>query len=164
MIHGVTLVIKNSYTYCRIPGSGKTLEVRTLGCARRSLPPSSHTHHNLKARHIELAEQGTQGLYWFGSPMWCNALLRCGVVDCLLGWGWTVTREEQPPEERCSCSWRACVGEGDVNGLLSVPPSCLLLWWLVLFIEALVLFPNVGGKGSLNDQIWRETTSTSYPD
>ena len=29
---------------------------------------------------------------------------------------------------------------------------CLLRWWLVLFIEALVLFPNVGGKGSHNGQ------------
>ena len=29
----------------------------------------------------------------------------------------------------------------------------LLLWWLVLFIEALVLYPNVGGKGSNNGQI-----------
>ena len=28
----------------------------------------------------------------------------------------------------------------------------LLLWWLVLFMEALVLFPNVGGKGSHNGQ------------
>ena len=28
----------------------------------------------------------------------------------------------------------------------------LLMWWLVLFIEALVLFPNVGGKGSHNDR------------
>ena len=26
----------------------------------------------------------------------------------------------------------------------------LLWWWLVLFIVALVLFPNVGGKGSHN--------------
>ena len=28
-----------------------------------------------------------------------------------------------------------------------------LWWWLVLFIVALVLFPNVGGKGSHNDRI-----------
>ena len=24
-------------------------------------------------------------LYLFGPPMWCNTLLQCGVVDCLLG-------------------------------------------------------------------------------
>ena len=28
-----------------------------------------------------------------------------------------------------------------------------LWWWLVLFIVALVLFPNVGGKGSHNGRI-----------
>ena len=26
--------------------------------------------------------------------------------------------------------------------------GCLLLWWLVLFIEALVLFPNIEREGS----------------
>ena len=31
--------------------------------------------------------------------------------------------------------------------------NLLLWWWLALFIEALVLFPNVGGKGSNNGQI-----------
>ena len=46
---------------CRIAGSRKTLKVRTLGCARRSLPPpSSLTHHDLKAQLVELKEQGTQ--------------------------------------------------------------------------------------------------------
>ena len=27
----------------------------------------------------------TQDLYWFGPPLWCNTLLHCVVVDCLLG-------------------------------------------------------------------------------
>ena len=31
------------HTKCRISGSGKTLEVQTLGCARRSLLPLAHT-------------------------------------------------------------------------------------------------------------------------
>ena len=30
--------------------------------------------------------------------------------------------------------------------------SCRLRWWLVLFIEVMVLFPNVGGKGPHNAQ------------
>ena len=34
---------------CRISGSGKTLEVRTMGCARRSLPPLSSLSHDRKA-------------------------------------------------------------------------------------------------------------------
>ena len=30
--------------------------------------------------------------------------------------------------------------------------SCLLWWWLVLFIEALVLFPNIRREGTHNEQ------------
>ena len=41
---------------------------------------------------------------------------------------------------------------------------CLLLWWLVLFIEALVLFPNIEWEGVPQLPIQRGTTSTSYPD
>ena len=53
------------------------------------------------------------------------------------------TGEELPREERCSCGWRACVGEDDLDQL----PRPLLLWWLALFIEALVLFPNIEREG-----------------
>ena len=42
-----------------------------------------------------------------------------------------------------------CVVEDDLN---QFEISCLLLWWLVLFIEALVLFPNIEREGS---QQWR---------
>ena len=35
--------------------------------------------------------------------------------------------------------------EGELN---EFEMSCLLLWWLVLFIEALVLFPNIEREGS----------------
>ena len=44
----------------------------------------------------------------------------------------------------CSCAWCACVVEDDLNQL---EISCLLLWWLVIFIEALVLFPNIEREG-----------------
>ena len=43
---------------------------------------------------------------------------------------------------RCSCA--LCVGEDS--------PSSFLPWWLVLFIEALVLSPNIEREGS---QQWR---------
>ena len=39
-----------------------------------------------------------------------------------------------------------------------------LLWWLVLFIEALVLFPNIEREGSQQRPIWKGTASTTYPD
>ena len=40
----------------------------------------------------------TQDLYWFGPPLWCNTLLQCVVVDCVLGWWRTIQGEERPPE------------------------------------------------------------------
>ena len=39
-----------------------------------------------------------------------------------------------------------------------------LLWWLSLYIEALVLFPNIEREGSQQRPIREGTTSTSYPD
>ena len=71
---------------CRISGSGKTLEVRTLGCARRSLLPLAHALTAISRLSASNSQnKGTQDLYWFGPPMWCNTLLQCGVVDCLSG-------------------------------------------------------------------------------
>ena len=40
----------------------------------------------------------------------------------------------------------------------------LLLWWLILFIEALVLSPNIDQEGSQQWPIQKGTTSTAYPD
>ena len=53
------------------------------------------------------------------------------------------TREEQPPEVEVFLCVRACAR-------LWIP--CLLLWWLDLFIEALVLFPNIEREGSQQRQ------------
>ena len=39
-----------------------------------------------------------------------------------------------------------------------------LLWWLVLFIEALGLFPNIEWEGRQQRTFQRGTSSTSYPD
>ena len=51
-------------------------------------------------------------------------------------------REEQPPEVGVFLS--LCIEDG----LNQFGISCLLLWWLVLFIGALVLFPNIEREGS----------------
>ena len=42
--------------------------------------------------------------------------------------------------------------------------SCLLLWWLILFIEALVLSPNIERDVSQQWPILKGTASTTYPD
>ena len=40
----------------------------------------------------------------------------------------------------------------------------LLWWWLVLFIEALDLSPNIEREGSQQRPIRKGTASTTYPD
>ena len=40
----------------------------------------------------------------------------------------------------------------------------LLLWWLILFIEALVLSPKIEQEGSQQRPIRKGTASTAYPD
>ena len=70
---------------CRISGSGRPLRFEHWGVRRDLSPtdlrPISSRDLGWKPR----TTQGTQGLYWFGPPLWCNTLLQCGVVDCLLG-------------------------------------------------------------------------------
>ena len=47
--------------------------------------------------------------------------------------------EEEQPREGCSCG-------GVLLGKDSTQDA-LLLWWLALYIEALVLFPNIEREG-----------------
>ena len=82
-----------------------------------------------------------QDLYWFGPPLWCNNLLQC-VVWWIASWadGDEQYKEEQPREG-------LFLARGDeLLGGVQSPFS--LCGWLVLFIEALVLFPNIEREGS----------------
>ena len=91
---------------------------------------------------MERTTQETQGLYWFGPPLWCNTLLQC-VVWWIASWA----DDEQYRGKnsllrlRCSCAWCTSVARGDLEF------SYCLWWWLVLFIEALVLSPNIEREG-----------------
>ena len=113
----------------------------------------------------------TQGLYWFGPPLWCNSLLQC-VVWWIASWADDDEqyKEEQPREGLFLAGAMNCSVE--FSHLLSLclqptdrtPSFCLIVFldlpsplpfpcgWLVLFIEALVLFPNIEREGS---QQWR---------
>ena len=54
--------------------------------AHKDLSPSlAGTLYDLTAWLDEPKEHETLDLYWFGTPLWCNTLLQCGVVDCLMG-------------------------------------------------------------------------------
>ena len=92
---------------CWITGSGKTLEVWTLGCARRS-PPTNPRPSFAKISRTNSTSSQHKGhkIYTGSGHRWCVIpYSSVVVVDCLLGWGWTVQGKEQPPEARCSCVW-----------------------------------------------------------
>ena len=66
-------------TKCRILGSGRPLRFEHSGACGGLSPtdlcPISSRDFSWKQR----TTQGTQGLYWFGPPLWCNTLLQCVV-------------------------------------------------------------------------------------
>ena len=107
---------------------------------------------------MERTTQETQGLYWFGPPLWCNTLLQC-VVWWIASWADDDEqyKEEQPREGLFLARAMNCSEEFSHLSLsLSLLPPTdrtpFLCGWLVLFIEALVLFPNIEREGS---QQWR---------
>ena len=114
--------------------------------------------------------QEPQGLYWFGPPLWCNTLLQCVV------W-WIATWADDDEQYKGEQPREGLFLAGAMNyweelshlslslpDLLypSIPRSC---GWLVLLIEALVLFPKIKREGS---QQWRANlkgaASINYPD
>ena len=97
--------------------------------------------------------QETQGLYWFGPPLWCNTLLQC-VVWWIASWADDDEqyKEEQPCEGLFLAGVMNCWEELSHLSLSTNYPTSSLCGLLVLFIEALVLFPNIEREGS---QQWR---------
>ena len=128
---------------------------------------------------MERTTQETQGLYWFGPPLWCNTLLQC-VVWWIASWADDDEqyKEEQPREGLFLAGAMNCWEEfshpslslftivdlirSPLYSIIGLDPHPLDAWsrsplprscgWLVLFIEALVLFPNIEREGS---QQWR---------
>ena len=110
---------------------------------------------------MERTTQETQGLYWFGPPLWCNTLLQC-VVWWIASWADDDEQyKEEQPREGLFLAGAMNYWEELSHPSLSLylifsilrslrPP--LLCGWMVLFIEALVLFPNIEREGS---QQWR---------
>ena len=47
---------------------------------------------------MERTTQETQGLYWFGPPLWCNTLLQC-VVWWIASWADDEQYKEEQPRE-----------------------------------------------------------------
>ena len=87
---------------------------------------------------MERIAQETQGLYWFGPPLWCNTLLQC-VVWWIASWADDDEqyKEEQPREglflagvmnywEEFSHPSLSLSDSLILDSLLPVPPS--LLW------------------------------------
>ena len=61
---------------------------------------------------MERTAQETQGLYWFGPPLWCNTLLQC-VVWWIASWADDDEqyKEEQPREGLFLAGAMNCKGE-----------------------------------------------------
>ena len=88
---------------------------------------------------MERSAQETQGLYWFGPPLWCNTLLQC-VVWWIASWADDEQyKEEQPHEGLFLAEGMNCQEEFSHPSLslfsilspISIPLPC---GWLVLFI------------------------------
>ena len=83
---------------------------------------------------------------------------QCGVIPYSSEVWWIAScAEDEQVQGKNSLLRRGVLGIDELVWLrmewIRSKMSCLLLWWIVLFIEALVLFPNLGGKGSNNGQI-----------
>src|SRR3954463_14612267 len=58
-----------------------------------------------KGLTTERTTQKTQGLYWFGPPLWCNTLLQCG--------GWIASWADEEESVQVNGLARACSWLGD---------------------------------------------------
>ena len=115
---------------CYLSDSGfrQTLKVRTLGCARRSLPLPTRVSSPRKGSNLHEEQHKGHEVYTSSghrcgvipySSLWCGGLPQGPVMNN--------TMEELPREGRSSCG-----GAASWEGL---NPDPFLLWWLALFIE-----------------------------
>ena len=65
---------------CRISGSGRPLRFEHWGARGGFTLYLPAPLHLTKIYAMERTAQETQGLYWFGPPLWCNTLLQCVVI------------------------------------------------------------------------------------
>ena len=86
---------------------------------------------------MERTAQETQGLYWFGPPLWCNTLLQC-VVWWIASWADDDEqyKEEQPREGLFLAGAMNCWEEFSHRSLslslLSLFPPCCVGGWSYL--------------------------------
>ena len=84
---------------CRISGSGRPLRFEHWGVHGDLSPTDLRPISSRDLSWKQQGTQGTQGLYWFGPPLWCNTLLQCAV--CWIA-SWADDdeqyKEEQPRE------------------------------------------------------------------
>ena len=106
---------------CRMWGSGKTLKVRTLGCARSSFPPTDLRPSSLRSSG-RTRNSERRGIYTSSGH-------HCGVIPYSSVWWWiaSLADEEQYKGKnsllrlRCSCALWTCGREFD-----PVPPPFFL--------------------------------------
>ena len=115
---------------------------------------------------MERITRETQGLYWFGPPLWCNTLLQC-VVRWIAPWADDDEqyKGEQPREGLFLAGAMNYLGVQSLSGWIpGADPVPLPCGWLVLFIEALVLSPNIEREGRQQLAILKGNSGYTYPD
>ena len=93
---------------CRITGSGKTLKVRTLGCAQSSFPPTDPRPSSLRPHRRTRRTCNTER-----HEIYTGSGHRCGVIPYSGVWWWIASwaNDEQYKGKnsllrlRCSCAW-----------------------------------------------------------
>ena len=92
---------------------------------------------------MERTTQETQGLYWFGPPLWCNTLLQC-VVWWIASWA---DDDEQYKEEQPHEGLFLAGGDELLGGVQ--PPFSLSLCSLIDPLAVWVASPIYRGPGPL---------------
>ena len=77
---------------------------------------------------MERTTQETQGLYWFGPPLWCNTLLQCVVGGLPPGAGDDEQYKEEQPREGLFLAGAMNCGEEFSHTSLSL--------WSFLFLSS----------------------------
>ena len=121
------------------------------------ISPLSSSHTQRSHGLASTDPKNTRHKIYTGSGHRCGVIPYSSVVWWIASWD-----EDEQLQGKNNLLRRGVLVLGElVVGRIALPLS---LWWLVLFIEALVLSPNIEREGSQQGQFLKGTTSKSYPD
>jgi len=126
---------------CRIPGSGRPLRFEHWGAHRGLSPTDLHPISSCDFSWKQRTPQGTQGLYWFRPPLWCNTLLQCVVWSIASG-------ADEDQYKRRTASWEVFLSWCDeLLGWVQSPLPLSLLGFYQISRCLLPRWPSLLGGG-----------------